>query len=380
MLLILFVIPILVTFSANQNVHGLWLPQSPEELFEKSQLIFVGKITSVNSLEFEQSNSYEMEKNGTSQTVVEDYLLTLDEYTVHVEEFLKNPQDADAMTVRQPTVSIPGRVVPHGGFEIGDRALFYVETLDGTNTYSKESFLVPEQCDASSVLLKPRMIGEDLKMFQNGIEKQDNFAANLPITFVAQSDMGTLFGSSLEYDVSISKQVGKTYNERVFHEKVKAEANPCEWLSVAKWEFTPDAGNYLLNGRIHKENSNLPVGNQFFSVYPESPLKQFKSGIPIKEIQCKESLVLVTKHDGSPACVTTETIPELIERDWMLTDNVGSESSRLCSVIPDVGLCKASIEKYYFDWETNSCKSFTWGGCGGTVPFDTMELCQSLCN
>jgi len=103
-----------------------------------------------------------VEKDGTSQTVVEDYLLTLDEYTVHVEEFLKNPQDADAITVRQPTVSIPGRVVPHGGFEIGDRALFYVETLDGTNTYSKESFLIPDQCHANSVLLKPRKIGGDL--------------------------------------------------------------------------------------------------------------------------------------------------------------------------------------------------------------------------
>jgi len=103
-----------------------------------------------------------VEKDGTSQTVVEDYLLTLDEYTVHVEEFLKNPQDVDVVTVRQPTVSIPGRVVPHGGFEIGDRALFYVETLDGTNTYSKESFLIPDQCHANSVLLKPRKIGGDL--------------------------------------------------------------------------------------------------------------------------------------------------------------------------------------------------------------------------
>ena len=316
-LLILLVIPILVTFSANQNVYGLWLPQSHEELLEKSRLVFVGKITSVNSLEFEQSNSYEVEKDETSQTVVEDYLLTLDEYTVQVEEFLKNPQDADAMTVRQPTVSIPGRVVPHGGFEIGDKALFYVETLDGTNTYSKESFLIPEQCDANSVLLKPRMIGGDLKMIQNGIEKQENFATNLPITFVAQSDMDTLFGASLEYDVSISKQVGNTYNEKVFHEKITANAKSCEWLSVAKWEFVPDTGNYLVNGRIYKENSNLPIGNQFFSVLAESPLKQFKQGTPFHEIKCDKSMQLTQKYDGSPACVRSETYYELIKRNWV---------------------------------------------------------------
>ncbi|MCH7559819.1 MAG: hypothetical protein IIC67_00360 [Thaumarchaeota archaeon] len=48
----------------------------------------------------------------------------------------------------------------------------------------------------------------------------------------------------------------------------------------------------------------------------ESPLKQFKSGITIDEIECKESLTLVTKHDGSPACVKEQTIPKLIERGW----------------------------------------------------------------
>ncbi len=47
-----------------------------------------------------------------------------------------------------------------------------------------------------------------------------------------------------------------------------------------------------------------------------SPLKQFKSGITIDEIQCKESLTLVKKYDGSPACVKSETIPKLIERGW----------------------------------------------------------------
>lgn len=46
------------------------------------------------------------------------------------------------------------------------------------------------------------------------------------------------------------------------------------------------------------------------------PSKQFKSGIPVDGIQCKESLTLVTKHDGSPACVKSESVPKLIERGW----------------------------------------------------------------
>ena len=50
-----------------------------------------------------------------------------------------------------------------------------------------------------------------------------------------------------------------------------------------------------------------------------SPLKQFKSGIPINEIICKEDLVLLQKSDGSPACVMESTKQKLIERDWAET-------------------------------------------------------------
>ena len=115
--------------------------------------------------------------------------------------------------------------------------------------------------------------------------------------------------------------------------------------------------------------------------YALSPLKQLQSGILHDDIQCKAGLELVFKsRDNSPACVTPKTAEKLIERHWVETNNMSSESSRLCSMTPNVGMCKAAIPKYYFDWESNSCKSFTWGGCGGTVPFDTLELCQELCN
>ncbi len=320
--LILLAIPIVVIFSASQSAHGLWLPQSPTELLEKSHLIFVGTITSVNSLEFEQSNSYEIEEDGVSQTIVENYTLVLDEYTVSVDEFVKNHQDIDTITVRQPTISIPGRIVPHGGFDIGDRVLFYIENFDGTNTYSKESFKIPEHCDAVAVVQKPRMIGGDLKMMQEGMEKQDNFTAKYPVMFISQMDLGTLSGASLEYDVYISKQVDNIYKDIVFHEKITSYAKPCEWLSVAKWEFTPDTGNYLVNGRIYKEDSNLPIGNQFFSVFAESPLKQFKSGVPADKIQCNDDFVLLKKYNGFPACVKQDSVIDLIKRNWMTTDQI----------------------------------------------------------
>ena len=49
-----------------------------------------------------------------------------------------------------------------------------------------------------------------------------------------------------------------------------------------------------------------------------SPLQEFKLGIASDEIQCKELLTIVTKHDGSPACVKEQTKQKLIERGWAL--------------------------------------------------------------
>jgi hypothetical protein len=317
----LVLIGIMGTFLLGNQAYGLWIPQSSQELLEESQVIFVGNISSVRTLEFERSTSYDTEENGVAKTVIENYTLPLDEYTVNVEESVKNTQIAEVITVRQPTTSIPGRVLPFEGFEVGDRVLFYIKSFDGTNTYSKESFLIPEQCDSFSVITKPQMIGSDYTMMQNGVEKQDNLTANIPIQFTAKRDMGTLSGASLEYDVFISKQVGKIYKDIVFNQTITADAKPCEWLSVAEWEFTPDAGNYLLNGRVYKAMSNFSISNKFFSVLPETPLKQFKAGIVAENVKCKESLILVTKYGGSPACMKPETVPKIVEREWGISDN-----------------------------------------------------------
>jgi len=52
-----------------------------------------------------------------------------------------------------------------------------------------------------------------------------------------------------------------------------------------------------------------------------------------------------------------------------------------CSLEPDPGNCLAYMPRYYFDKEGETCKEFIWGGCGGTVPFETLEECEKCsCN
>lgn len=50
-----------------------------------------------------------------------------------------------------------------------------------------------------------------------------------------------------------------------------------------------------------------------------------------------------------------------------------------CFVTPESGPCTDGKEKYYYDVDSNSCKSFVWGGCQGKVPFDNLEECKKIC-
>ena len=93
------------------------------------------------------------------------------------------------------------------------------------------------------------------------------------------------------------------------------------------------SGKYLIkvqidDGSIQREfvvRQNHSGASLDPTVYPvpwmiQPPLKQIKSGIPFNEIKCNDNLVLLQKHDGSPACVTEQTKQKLIEREWTAKD------------------------------------------------------------
>ena len=49
----------------------------------------------------------------------------------------------------------------------------------------------------------------------------------------------------------------------------------------------------------------------------DSPLKQFKNGIPANEIQCRDGFVLMVKtSDSAPSCVSISTSEKLVSRGW----------------------------------------------------------------
>src|SRR3990172_4664993 len=217
-------------FPLVNHAYGLWIPESPDTLLEQSQTVFVGTITSVNVIEFEKSSILSIDEDGVEKQIIENYTLSLDQYTVSVEEFLKNPQNSSTMIVLQPTTSIPDRIIPIGGFAIGDRVLLYLKKIDEENIYSPESFEIPKQCDAKSAFYKPRItLVNSFRITQDGIQRDDNFTAGIPMQFVYDIDTRTLDGKGYDFVVGIVKRLTDNSVESVLKEKINTKSNPCEW-------------------------------------------------------------------------------------------------------------------------------------------------------
>lgn len=50
-----------------------------------------------------------------------------------------------------------------------------------------------------------------------------------------------------------------------------------------------------------------------------------------------------------------------------------------CKLEPDSWSYYAVMPIYYYDQKEKKCKKFIWGGCEGTVPFQTFDDCQQKC-
>ncbi|CAL1571279.1 unnamed protein product [Knipowitschia caucasica] len=59
---------------------------------------------------------------------------------------------------------------------------------------------------------------------------------------------------------------------------------------------------------------------------------------------------------------------------------MSEEYRAVCAVAPESGPCRASFPKFYYDPETQSCKSFIYGGCKGNEnKYETEEECEARC-
>ena len=178
----------------------------------------------------------------------------------------------------------------------------------------------------------------DAYNFVNGMQIVDQdtvnvFLDNTMNSEYAVNDFPVTFG---EKQVSTGEKIvaGCTYHHdlysRLFYltlDNIDSENKFVEFKETT--EFV--SGDPCFDDEGSMDSNKLNKIQQDYSVSTEvlkpssteikSPLKQFKLGMTLDEIQCKESLMFVTKYDGSPACVNKQSIPKLIQRGWAIAND-----------------------------------------------------------
>lgn len=283
-LIFLILIGFVGLFLSDNIVYGLWVPLSPEELIEQSKTIFVGTVIDITPVDVEYQS--QIAKNGTVKESVGPEVMILEEYTVEVEEFLKNPQDSDTMKVLRATVGgVPSGPAKISGYEIGDRVLFYLpkdeKQTHFPGQYLPESFKIPKQCDAKSILKQPRIDGRNqFNIIQNEIQIKDNFTANIPIQFSYDRDGGTLSGQSFNVSVGINKVTDNSI-KNIFQKTIQVNYELCKWISSANWDFVPQLGEYMMVVHISEDGSGSGFSRSFSVIedtdnFTEDTMKQIE--------------------------------------------------------------------------------------------------------
>ncbi|XP_038615324.1 carboxypeptidase inhibitor SmCI-like isoform X2 [Tachyglossus aculeatus] len=88
-----------------------------------------------------------------------------------------------------------------------------------------------------------------------------------------------------------------------------------------------------------------------------------------------------TLDECQEICAENPSLHPELSSTQLLSLADSETSSSICQLPYSVGLCKARILRYYFDAETKQCEEFIYGGCGGNEnQFHTLEECRNACD
>lgn len=178
-------------------------------------------------------------------------------------------------------------------------------------------------------------------------ESQENFKLQQEISFdqiqkIRFAKFLTLMKDINKIDqASFSDPIGKILlNKQI--EKIKPKVNAGNYLAVysdlldvkttigksIKTPASQQQANKLIDEfieSIRMQNGPLSLAPTLLETIKKSPLKQFKIGLPIEKIVCKNDLVLLMKTSGEPGCFKITTAQKVIQRGWgtkVLTNSI----------------------------------------------------------
>ncbi|WP_083202629.1 BPTI/Kunitz-type proteinase inhibitor domain-containing protein [Stappia indica] len=63
-----------------------------------------------------------------------------------------------------------------------------------------------------------------------------------------------------------------------------------------------------------------------------------------------------------------------------LTPISGQDRPKFCNLAPESGRCRGHLRRIYYNLESNKCKVFFYGGCGGNANnFSSWDECRHTC-
>lgn len=275
-----------VSMGFAPNSYALTLGMSSEEILNTQKLVILGHVDSV-----------ETRPDKT-------------EYAVSVLEYVKSPDEFE----KKNTITIIGCAEGQMGgcvtFDKGQDVLFVLNEENNVLQVSEVSFVAPNSNCAVDDFFELNDAKYGLEISQNNETKQFFTGDPIDITFYAYNKQL----DNSPYKVTV--EFFRANNNTVFSKTFEGKFEDCVPNVKLETTFTPsDMGKY------GKRFTASYGGGEMLWGFPivekgATPLKQFKVGVSIDKIQCRDNFVLIQKYDESPACVTYQTGVKLIDRGW----------------------------------------------------------------
>ncbi|XP_038548348.1 kunitz-type protease inhibitor 2 [Micropterus salmoides] len=86
-------------------------------------------------------------------------------------------------------------------------------------------------------------------------------------------------------------------------------------------------------------------------------------------------------HMSKESCIAACTVTVLPSSKKASSDDIPAEHKARCMATPDPGPCRAAFLMFYYDPKTETCQSFTYGGCHGNQNrYGNVEECMTRCS
>ena len=221
------------------------------------------------------------------------------------------------------TLSISSLSFAYGGVST-DRTAYPIQDIDPLELWSMNDVIMD-----GTVIDKESLSDENGKeIFGYNIKVNEYFKGKQNAKIIYAKQMHAFPNFHLEKDDNALFYIRNTseFGYVIQPHSVKTFGD-CDARNLIEISQLPN-GEYFRSSPTRSESYFDPCIADYFSYDPDffkgivngiTPLKQMSFGIPIEKVLCFDNLVLIQKHDGTPACVTPESAIALYERGWTLT-------------------------------------------------------------